>query len=432
MFIFSWIAIFTATLANAEPARILQIAPVKDFFQFNQESGGDSSCMVSLPKPVPVKVLSETPTEFEVEWKVEISGCYWQQLKGQSMKRGFIKKRDIIWDENLKEELPMISFAQRMPEKTLTPVECLNPVEQKFVPDAVKAMDLDNFIDFLRRETAGMKPKSKVDQYLRCYPYRNNPANYQKYKKFLDMTGDVFKITSRREPQEVNPSLLSCLYRRESGFEIPTGEGAAGLGQHTNINIKEISNRLKKPGSWEAVLWKQYFEKVRSTPEGRAMLASCMGSSKSGEPIFDTKQDAACPLQSMAAGSIYILMIQRELARNSKIIDIKWENELEYQVAIAAAYNLGDGAAGSAVKDLLINDWVGAIRRKSTQAAPGKDCEVLLHINAVRNCLQANNPWQPMHPDDTPQCGELRGVKINLLDKKNSCVVPPPAVKPKK
>ncbi|MGZ3711317.1 MAG: transglycosylase SLT domain-containing protein, partial [Bdellovibrionota bacterium] len=395
MFLITWFTLLIPLFASADADRFLLIAPARESFPFNSDPAKNSGCIVSLPTPAKAKILSETPTHFEVEWGVELRGCLWQQMFGQNLKRGFVRKTDIVWDENLKATIPMLNFKDRVPDFADTPVECLDALTQKFVPLANKDMNVTQLIEFLRREGGGIKPLEKIDQYQRCYPNSKiGLVNYIRYKKFMDLTGDVFRITERKERQDVDPSLLGCLFRRESGFDVKdvSSTGAAGLGQHTNVNINEISGRLKKPGSWEGALWRRYFEKAKETVEGRAMLATCPGSSKNGEPVFDTKQDAMCPLQSMAAASIYILMIQRELSRNSKIYAIDWENELEYQTAIAAAYNLGEGAAGAAVKNLLVQDWVGAIRKKSTQGKKGKDCEVMLHVNAIRHCLQNKDP----------------------------------------
>lgn len=437
MYLFTWLAIIFTLPATASAERILRMGAAAESFPFNQQAGKNSGCVVSLPQSVPVKILSETANEFEVEWKVALQGCLWQQLKGQSLQRGFVRKEDVIWDENPKEELPNITFEKRYPKNSIQVVECLDATARTQIPDAMQTMGVGDLVDKLRREAAGLKGPADVEKYIRCYPKsKENLANYYKYKKFLEFSGEVFRIKDRREPQEVDPQFLTCLFRRESAFEsrVKSNTGAQGLGQHTDINISEISRRLKKEGSWESALWKKFFARAKADPMGQAMWESCKGSAKGDEPVFNSKADAACPLQSIAASSIYILMIQRELARMSKVSDIQWESELDYLTAIAATYNLGEGAAGRAVKDLLVEKWVPAIQSHSKLAGAGKSAEVAGHVDAIRNCLRAKDPWQPMHPGDVPVCPELGSVMRSRAPKIKLPAKPPatPASTPKK
>lgn len=414
--------LISSAALGADGSYLIDIAPARQSIPFNRTTETETGCVVTMDKPQEARVMGENETHFDIEWTVVPTGCFQQRLGGQKMNRGIVRKSDIIWQRKTAgEALPMITFKDRFPEQALRPAECLDNTTQYFMPDPVKQAGIAELINYMRHDAGGMKQPDQVDKYLRCYPENNNPADYLKYRKFLNMTGDVFRLTDRTVPQEVNPSMLSCLYRRESGFNV-NSKGATGLGQHTGVNIKEISGRLRKPGSWERALWNQYFEKIKKDPEGRAMLAACPGSGSSdGMPVFDTKEDAKCPLQSIAAGSIYVLMIQRELQRTSKTPGIEWESELDYQTAVAAAYNLGDGASGVAVRNLRVNNWVDAIRHQGAKYAKGKDCEVMLHVNAVRNCMQAKDPWQPMHPGDKPVCAELKGLNIQVKQRANTC-----------
>ncbi|RZA06103.1 MAG: hypothetical protein EOP11_11165, partial [Proteobacteria bacterium] len=256
----------------------------------------------------------------------------------------------------------------------------------------------------LRRNQAGIKAPQDIDKYMDCYPYGDDGReNYQRYKKFIDLAADNFRVTIKEQPIEVNPTLMACLFRRESGYD-PANKShtdAVGLGQHTSINIKDMGQRLAKKGSWESALWKSFFARVKADPEGRRTLAACKGSSRNGDPTFTSREDAKCPLQSMAASYIYNILIQRELMRSAKSKHVEWEQELEYQLAVGAAYNLGNGAARQAVENLFVGGWLKAILRKSSKKE--KQEEVASHVSALRNCMQAGN-WKPMAEGDRPRC----------------------------
>lgn len=279
--------------------------------------------------------------------------------------------------------------------------------EEATQTDSNKGSYLEELTEFLRWKQAGFKNPEQIDQYLKCYPYGlEGLHSYQKYSKYIDLAADVFRVEMKENIYEVHPSLMRCLIRRESGF-LPTAisyTDAVGLGQHTDINIKEIRRRINKEGSWEQELWRAFFARVKETPEGAALLEKCMGSSTNGRPVFENESDANCPLQSIAATSIYNLLIQRALMLKSEEKMIVWSEEMDYQLSIAAAYNLGHIAASNAVDSKPVEDWIEAIVDKSTESANGdKDTELKSHINAIRNCLQSDN-WKPMREGDQHVC----------------------------
>lgn len=401
------LALFSApTHANGNPVRRLEIAPANGgYFNFDPTATERHGCVVSLSKPEYVRILSESETHFEVEWEKAPQGCYYQSwIKGQNLKRGFIQKSQLVWQQSTDEILPFVGrpAPQAPPAASVNPLDCLDAKEKRFLPENKTFSSISELIDYLKRQAAGMKTKAEVDQYIRCYPYGPKGAdNYNKYKRFLDIAEDTFFLMDRAWPQEVNGSLMRCLIRRESGFDPATGP-AAGLGQHTSVNIKSLSERLNKKGSWEAALWRKFFERLKQDPQAQALLKSCPGSSKNGEPVFNAKADALCPLQSMAASSIYNLQLQRELQRQAKTYSVRWENEVEYQMAIGAAYNIGQGSAGQAIKGLFVEGWVAAIRKTGH-----KNKEVNPHLDALRNCLQAGNK-APMYEKDKPVCKEYQ------------------------
>jgi hypothetical protein len=307
-----------------------------------------------------------------------------------------------------------------LPPEEITPEDPYD--SEDTVPAGAKGWGISELIGLLRRQQAGLKSTSNIDNYIRCYPYgKNSYKNFKRYAKYIDLAADVFRVEIKSNTYEVHPSLMRCLLRRESGFDPENNShtGAVGLGQHTDINIREIKKRINTSGSWEQKLWRDFFDRVRKMPGGQAEMNKCMGTSENGRPVFDTKDDARCPLQSIAASSIYNLLIQRELMKSSKARNIEWEQELDYQLAVAATYNLGNGASRTAVKDLFVGGWLDAIRKKSKKSKdPNKDDEVNAHIKAIRNCMQVNN-WKPMMAKDKPVCKDFQSLSEPRQPKSN-------------
>lgn len=414
--------------AESSP-RYLEIAPSHQSFFYTTSPAEEGGCTAALHEPTKVEIVSETDTHFEVKWLKPLSGCYYHRLfKGLSMEKGFVRKDDLIWRADGDEELPILASVNTPRSESAAPpkVECEENVTATDAgapapATAVKAPsgplgelgNIGSLIKVLRREQAGMKRPEDIDKYMECYPYGDEGlANYRRYKRFISMAGDHFRLEVKGAPIEVHPTLMACLFRRESGFDPKNSSHteAVGLGQHTSINIKDMSQRLKRKGSWEAALWNGFFERVKKDPEGRRMLAECKGTGKAGEPAFNSKDDARCPLQSMAASAIYNLLIQRELTKSAKAQHIEWEQELEFQLAVGAAYNLGNGAASQAVQNLFVGGWLNSILRKS----PSKDKkqEVASHIAALKNCMSSGN-WEPMMPKDKPVCEGFPGRDLS-------------------
>lgn len=409
------LSLLLASAAVAAPsARIVQIAPADKSFAYSASAEEASLCTVSTAKPLKAVVLGESETHFEVQWLTPIGGCYLPRYFGSLSKHhGFVRKADITWDDENADDMPVVASLEEEGAPS-APAPC--PPEK--VPGAIADVpaaapgglfeNIGKMLEAVKHRQAGIKPPEHIDKYMECYPYgADGLANYRRYKKFLGLAADTFRVTIKGQPIDVNPTLVACLFRRESGYDPKNGShtGAVGLGQHTSINIKEISRRISQKGSWEATLWKNFFARAKADPEGRKLLAECRGSTK-GEPVFNSAADAMCPLQSIAASHIYNLAVQRELMKSSKMNHIEWENELDYQLGIGATYNLGDGAASSAVKDLFVGGWAKAITRKSKDKEKQK--EVANHVTALRNCMAAGN-WQPMAAGDKPVCENFPG-----------------------
>ena len=393
---------------SAEPERMLIANAGKAFPIYSSNKPGTRyDCLVTLSKPSMVKVVHEDDALFEVVFETPLKSCGLRGLVGGEISRTFIAKQDIIWEKNTKEDLPIIDPPTPKRDTAARPVDCLPVAQHKFIPDQVKSQGLTELVDYLRRNAAGIKTREEVDQYLRCYPLgKYGVQNYDKYKSCINIAESSFQLRDGADSLEVNSSMVACLIRRESGFDVAATPDT-GIGQHTGINIKEISNRIKKPGSWERALWDKFFTNLQKNPECAAMAQACRGSAAPGAgPTFDTRADALCPMQSIAASSLYNLQIQRGLMKSSKQLGINWEDEPDYQSAIAAAYTLGDGMASRAVKNLFVGNWLPAIR-KLASVNPKDENKVINHVRAVRNCLQKNNR-QPMYHKDAPVCAEWR------------------------
>lgn len=390
------------SFAQSQERRIF-IYPTRSSASFTAQVGS-GNCRISLGETQGARVVGETATHLQVVFDTDdLHGCYGDQwLQGHDLKRGWLAKSEISYADAENNEW------KAAPSPTAQAEDCPPPAQAPV--DGKTYRNLDDLIGTIKREHSGMKSPEEVENYLRCYPKSaDGLANSRTFKPVMDRIASTFSLRSGANTLKVDPTLFRCLLRRESGYDPKTvsSTGAAGLGQHTDINIRHIANRLKSPNSWESKLWKDFFRDIRKTEDGRKMLAACPGSRRGEIPRFETKADASCPLQSMAASAIYNLQIQQALMRSSNVRNIEWENELDYQLAIGAAYNLGDGASAKAVDDLVVDGWLDSIRRKS----PDKDkrAEVDNHIKALRNCLQAGN-WDPMYKKDQPQCADFARV----------------------
>lgn len=280
-----------------------------------------------------------------------------------------------------------------------------NSAQQAPIPNGDIIANLITILD-----SQGIKRPDLIDKYMQCYPHgKDGYENYLKYKPFIEMATKMFHSKDKKHEYRVNPSFMKCLLKRESNFnpKAVSPTDAVGLGQHTDINIKDIRNRLKDEKSEEYTMWKEFFAEVRKTKAGKKMLQDCPGSSNSADPRFKNEEDAKCPLQSIAAASIYNLQIQKELYKNSEMAGLDWAYELDFQLAIAAAYNLGNTAARNAVDDKGVSEWLKAILAATKKKA--KKTELSGHVNAIRNCLQEDN-WEPMSEDSKPVCKDFSSI----------------------
>lgn len=381
---------------------------------------------MGLSKPSGARILQESDDYVQVSFdQPGIHGCTWEFL-GKDANVGWVAKKDITYaddgadddsevkvvdtpDEPAEPEHHPLELTVTRPRKNPCPAKEISAGSMDDIDPTIQ--NVGDLINHIRAKDSGMKSLNEVKKYIACYPLSEKGAkNLNSYEPFMDKITHSFSIAFRSETLNINPSLFRCLLRRESGFDPASLSftGAVGVGQHTNINIEHISSRIKNPKSWEHKLWNQFFTNALKDPKARALMESCPGAKKGMLPTFNSKKDAACPLSSLAASGIYILEIQKALRQSSSARTIAWNQDLEYELAVGASYNLGDGAAGKAVDDLLVDGWVDAIQNRPSNKQ--KKQEVKNHISALRNCLEDKN-WKPMTPGDHPVCKNLQASK---------------------
>lgn len=369
-----------------------------------QTSGGFFQCRLTITEATPAEVVERREGLVHLRFAPgSFDGCFLDKMRGRNIAEGWIPEDQITYGANDNEALtPARPIVTPNRGDTRPGAPCPEPMNEQ--ASRRNYADIGDLVQHVRAETAGMKPDAGIEKYMECYPYNaRGKADYPKYRPVIDKVVETFSADLGNGSLFVNKSLFKCLLRRESGYDVTleSHTGAVGLGQHTDINIKHISNRLSKKNSWERQLWDRFFAQISKTPEGKKMLAECPQTAGGQAPTFNSKSDARCPLNSMAASAIYNLQVQQALRKSSQLKDVDWSDDLTYQLAIGATYNLGDGAASKAVDDLALEGWVDSIRQRSSK--PAKRAEVAGHIEALRNCMQAGN-WKGMHAGDRPQC----------------------------
>lgn len=389
---------------NLGDERAILIYPTQGRVLYSGDPNANSRirCTMSLNEAQRATLLERRGEHIRVRFAPNtLRGCVWDQIWGRNIDEGWLRVDQVSYADD--ETVRPAGSTEPEPQMAAAPRPAATPCPETGRPLGHQpGIDqMGQFIDSLREQHAGMKSTAEIEQYMRCYPLGEN--HYTQYRFVLRQLPGLFNLESGGQSFVVSQHLMTCLFRRESGFDTRqvSRTGAVGLGQHTSVNIRHIHERLQVRGSWERQLWDRFFARMRETPEGRRMLEACPRTARGQAPRFESREDAVCPLNSIAAASIYNLQVQRALRRRSRLRDLDWRDEMTYQLAIGASYNLGDGLASRAVDDLSIDGWLDSIRRRSPN--PGKREEVAAHIRALRNCMQHGN-WQPPSPGDPPRC----------------------------
>ena len=400
MMSFTLVGLFVVASSVAFAGRRVVIYPDTESVSFTN-TPGQGICRLSIKEVEPAEVLEETKTHLKVRFdRKDIIGC---NLLGSSVQEGWLEKKEIAYGVDdptpvkINERKPIkvyISGSSRpCPNKEALPAK---------VPELAQSREIEK-----KASGMGMKDTAEADRWMQCYPQNSlGLENYKKVSPFIDKIASDFSFSKGGRDYSVNPVLFKCLLRRESGYD-PVSKsktGAYGLGQQTNVNIHSINHRLSVKDSWERKLWDRFFDDAKKTNEGQKMLSECARSPSGKTPVFESKADAACPLQSLAASAIYNLQIQESLRSSAKVQKVGLKEEFDYQLAIGAAYNLGNMAASSAVSNLEIDGWIKAIKEKPKGE---KTSEVANHIEALRNCME-DGTFKPMYKNDprvkAPMC----------------------------
>jgi hypothetical protein len=279
-------------------------------------------------------------------------------------------------------------------EKILADLEAREISSRDCPPERTPVSSVTELLGRIISDTAGLKNKQELQTYLDCYSTPHQKEYQHDFKPMIELAEQVFGVPS---------ILLTCLLRRESSWdkEAVSPTGAVGLGQHLKANSAFISRLIgdsparrrahTQARSTVARQWDYYMNHIAKTrPE---LLKGCSGG-------FDL-EDRTCPAASIAAASVYLVQIQKELNSSSKIPSMEWEDFKSHFVTAAAAYNIGNGFASKAVKGLSDSDeWVDALMDRPMKA--GKRGELTDHIRALRNCMGKNN-WGPPSKRDPPR-----------------------------
>lgn len=389
-----FLSLYAGFAHGQDVRRHILIYPLSNSISYGAEAG-KGSCRMSVFETEHADVLEENAHFMKVRFpEGRMKGCFTETITGRDINVGWISKDDVAYADD--DPTPGIVLKAKDAIKPSS-APCRDPIG-----DLINnSNDIRETTKAIRSAGMGLKDTGGIDHYMACYPVSSMATkNYATYSPIMDKITDSFAFRRNGTDYNVNPSLFRCLLIRESGFDPAnvSNTGATGVGQHTWVNILSIRDRLAKKENWERQMWDKFFSDMRTDPQGKILLAQCPKTAGGAAPTFSDKQDAACPLNSLAASAIYNLQIQESLRRATKNQQISVPDELNYQVAVGAAYNLGDGAASKAVNNLVITDWPGAIENKAQ--TPNKKSEVHNHINALRNCMQKDN-WSPMAHMDT-------------------------------
>lgn len=346
---------------------------------------GQSSCRMSLKETESAELLEETKDYIKVRFpKGRMQGCFGDTLFGRDIDVGWIPRKEVTYGDD--DPSPVQLIKPKSESETAAPCP---PARSAPVNEPAGLRDIANAI---RAQAAGIKSVESFDKYRACYPLTSaGEANYAACSPVMDKIASTMGFRKNGVDYAVNPMLFRCLIWRESQYD-PSNKsetGAMGLGQHTNVNILHIKNRLQNKNNWERQVWDQTYAQMKSDPYGAALLKRCPRTANGAAPTFVDKEDAKCPLNSLIASAIYNLQIQESLMRSAKLKNIRREDELNFQVAVGATYNLGDGVAAKAVSDLTVDNWPSAIQKRAQN--PGKSVEVANHITALRNCMEDKN-----------------------------------------
>jgi hypothetical protein len=138
------------------------------------------------------------------------------------------------------------------------------------------------------------------------------------------------------------------------------------------------------------------------------------GCPKTTECKVFRQDDRRCEAASIAANGAYLKMIQNLLPRGMECHKIDWWQENDSMLAIALAYNAGEGKALGALKVSNKGLMTKNILDSANVSAKKRD-EMRAHYEAIFNCMQAGNHLPQARKDrDKSACFEKSATTLAL------------------
>lgn len=280
------------------------------------------------------------------------------------------------------------------------------------------------------------KTDQEVDEYLACYSAGNQKEFGAKYKYMIEAAAKAF---------DVSPVLMKCLIFRESQWDKDrmSCTCATGLGQQVLQNASTIDElvgdsitrtadiKAKRRNSDIQQRWDGYMKDMKR----KNWLEGCSGYMKHSQqetdknsefykqaishrekgcgknpvecPIF-RQDDRRCPAASISATAAYLHTINNLLTKGKN--KVEWWQVDDAKVALALAYNSGEGTVLNAMKKgsgEITPMSIGILSNAAVTQAKSK--EMHRHYQAVRSCLIKSQWGSPVGtPPSKNECRSFR------------------------
>lgn len=367
-------------------------------------------------------------------------------------------------------------------------------VKTNYVPSRSNHEDLEEVVKVMMKEQEnapsssmdGSKNPAQMKEFmnLNCTKYQDDYDFV--YSELIGMTGKVFNVayydkgtnglkrdrtvavdkertqfTSHGDgpmgqpPALIRPSpeAITCIARQESQWNkyATSHTGAVGIGQQTDINVKDLKCFLygckqKKAEKWAMKLWNEYHNQAESRFP-RSEYPGLYKNKKTGKScerkLTSKTQVGYCPISSIAAIALYQMIVERDIRRVTKTFnkdnrEFTDHERLEVLEVLATSHNAGRTVARIVAKGGQIDSWAETMSklRQSDRGDGGK--EVRKYHKIMKNCLEAKHQGDFSSNDRIKDCRRLkdRGAISSLLnlDKKDSTPksIPIPTPRPEK
>jgi len=267
------------------------------------------------------------------------------------------------------------------------------------------------------------KNEDEIDKYVACYYVGDHDDYLSKFKPMIETAAEDFNVDA---------SLMKCLLLRESQYD-PMDISctcATGLGQQVSQNIDEINKWVSdshgrvlsgtKAKNDIAQSWDDYMRELST--KNPALLEGCTHNFQKSGPITNAndpfykkmiahrekgcgknptvctiyrEDDRRCAAASVAATAAYLGMIDKILAKAVACHQIEWWQVDDSRIALALAYNAGEGTAQNALKLGSNQSLMSTNILDFSKVGKDKKKEMWGHFRALRNCLQKGNYGSP-------------------------------------